>query len=81
MMRCPSCNSHMSFRMDYSCGNPIVVYTCENCKYTTFGESYTTDSKTTMTTGSSIMTSSTETIFKPTNSVKKNDSASVYTIK
>lgn len=59
MMKCPSCNGYMNFRMDYSCGNPIVVYTCEDCKYTTFGESYITDNKTTMTDGGSMATSST----------------------
>ena len=59
MMKCPSCNGYMSFRMEYICGNPIVVYTCENCKYTIFGESYTTDNKTTITTGRSMAVSST----------------------
>lgn len=81
MVRCPSCNSHMSFSMEYSCGNPIIVYTCDNCRYTTFGEAYITDNKTTMTTGSSMTTSSTSNIFEPINSVKKNNNANVYTIK
>ena len=76
--RCPSCNGYMSFSMDYDCGNPVIVYTCENCRYTTFGEAYITDNKTTMTTGSSMATSSTETKYEPINSVKKNNSGSLY---
>lgn len=65
MMKCPSCNSYMSFKMDYSGGNPIVVYTCENCKYTTFGESYITDNKTSMTVGSrSLTTNNTNTSYE-----------------
>lgn len=80
-MKCPSCNNYMSFSMEYSCGNPIIVYTCDNCKYTTFGEAYITYNKTTMTTGSSIVINSTSNIFEPINSVKKNNSVNVYTIK
>ena len=65
LIKCPSCNSHMSFKMDYNCGNPIVVYTCENCKYTTFGESYITDNKTSMTVGSrSLTTNNTNTSYE-----------------
>lgn len=79
MMKCPSCNSYMSFRMDYDCGNPVIVYTCENCRYTTFGEAYITDNKTTMTTGGSAAKSNTETKYEPTNSVRKNVNRSVYT--
>lgn len=81
MMRCPNCNSYMRFSMEYSCGNPIIIYTCDNCRYTTLDEVYITDNKTTMTTGSNTTTSSTATRFEPTNSVKQNNSANVYTIK
>ena len=77
MMKSPSCNSYMSFKMDYSGGNPIVVYTCENCKYTTFGESYITDNKTTMTIGCDMATSST----KLTKDIEMNNSATIFTIK
>lgn len=45
MIRCPSCNSHMSCRMGYDCGVPIVIYSCDNCRYTTFSEAYITNSK------------------------------------
>ena len=62
MMKCQSCNGHMSFRMDYSGSIPIIVYTCEDCKYTTFTDSYYTNNKTTITTGCS-MTSSTKTEY------------------
>lgn len=63
--RCPKCNSYLNFSMDYDCGNPVIVYTCENCRYTTFGEAYITDNKTTLTTGASITTNSTETKYEP----------------
>ena len=79
MMRCPSCNSYMNSRVDYNFGNPIIVYTCENCRYTTFGESYIASNKTIMTTGSSMATNSTDTKYEPTNSVRKNSNYSVYT--
>ena len=69
--RCPSCNSHMSFSMDYDCGNPVIVYTCENCRYATFGEAYITTNRTTVTTGASIATNSTETKYEPVGSVKQ----------
>ena len=78
-MRCPSCNSYMNSRMDYNFGNPMIIYTCDNCKYTTFGESYIASNKTTMTTGSSMTTSSTQTRYEPSYSVKKSNRASVYT--
>lgn len=76
MMRCPNCNSYMRFSMEYNCGNPITIYTCDNCRYTTLDEVYITDNKTTMTT-----ISSTATRFEPINSAKKNNSANMYTIK
>lgn len=40
MIKCPSCNSHMSCKKGYDCGIPIVIYSCDNCRYTTFGERY-----------------------------------------
>lgn len=61
--RCPSCNGYLNFSMDYDCGNPVIVYTCDNCRYTTFGEAYISDNKTTMTSGCSISTNSTETKY------------------
>lgn len=76
---CPHCGYHMSFKMDYNNGLPVVVYTCENCLYTTFGEAYITDNKTTVTTGCSA-TTSTETIFVPTGT-KNNIVRSIYKVK
>lgn len=55
MIRCPSCNNYMSSRMGYDCGIPIVIYTCDNCRCTTFGEAYITYNKTDMTIGSNII--------------------------
>ena len=46
MIKCPSCNSHISCRKGYDCGVPIVIYSCDNCRYTIFGEVYITNSKT-----------------------------------
>lgn len=60
--RCPHCSSYLNFSMEYNYGNPVIVYTCDNCKYTTFGEVYIADNKTTVTTGASSITS-TETIY------------------
>lgn len=60
--KCPHCGYFMSFSMDYDYGNPVIVYTCDNCMYTTFGEAYTTDNKTTMTVGISAAARS-ETIY------------------
>lgn len=62
--KCPHCNSYLTFSMDYNYGNPVIVYTCNNCNYTTFGEAYITDNKTTVTTGTSAITS-TETTYTP----------------
>jgi hypothetical protein len=64
--------------MDYSNGNPVVVYTCNNCGYTTFGEAYITDNKTTITFSDSI-TSSTTTVFEPTGAGKKDSSMTTFT--
>jgi hypothetical protein len=61
--RCPSCGYHLRFSMDYDCGNPVIVFTCDNCRYTTFSEAYIIDNKTTMTTGSITTTNSTETKY------------------
>lgn len=77
--RCPSCNGYLNFSMDYNCGNPVIVYTCANCRYATFGEAYITDNKTTMTSGCSISTNSTEAKYEPIGSVR-NDNMTVYTI-
>ena len=35
MYRCPCCGRYMSFKMRYSCGNPVVVWHC-SCGYRTF---------------------------------------------
>lgn len=60
--KCPHCNSCLTFSMDYNYGNPVIVYTCDNCGYTTFGEAYITDNKTSITTGATA-TTSTETMY------------------
>jgi hypothetical protein len=60
--KCPHCNGYLTFNMDYNYGNPVIVYTCENCRYTIFGDAYMTDNKTAVTTGASAITS-TETIY------------------
>lgn len=73
LTRCPHCNSYLSFSMDYDCGNPVIVYTCENCRYTTFGEAYITTNRTTVTTGASITTNSTETKYESVGSVRNNN--------
>lgn len=79
MMKCPSCNNHMSYRIAYDdCGSPVIVYTCESCKYTTFGETYMTDNKVTITTGGNVAKSNTETTYEPINSIGKNVNLNVY---
>lgn len=70
---CPHCGYYLRFNMDYSNGNPVVVYTCENCSYTTFGEAYITDNKTTIAFIDCITTNSTLTVFEPTDAGKKNN--------
>jgi hypothetical protein len=65
--------------MDYSNGNPVVVYTCDNCGYTTFGEAYITDNKTTITFVNGITTSSTSTVFEPTGAGKKDNGRTTFT--
>lgn len=77
--RCPSCNSYLNFNMDYNCVNPVIVYTCENCRYTTFGEAYIADNKTIMTSGCSISTNSTETRYEPVGRVRNNN-MTLYTV-
>ena len=37
---CPCCKHSLNTRMDRDRGNQIIVYHCENCMYTTFGEAY-----------------------------------------
>lgn len=54
MKRCPNCNSYTSFRMEYNCGNPNIIYTCENCGYTNDRETYITDK--TVATGCGMVT-------------------------
>ena len=80
--RCPHCNnSYLNFSMDYRYGNPVIVYTCENCKYTTFGEAYiTTDNKTTVTVGNSTRATNTTTIYEPTGTAKKNNGMTTFTV-
>jgi hypothetical protein len=52
--------------MDYSWGNPVIVYTCDNCLYTTFGEAYYTDNKTSLTTDNTEARCSTKTAYSIT---------------
>ena len=35
--------------MEYNCGNPNVIYTCENCGYTNNEETYIITDRTTIT--------------------------------
>ena len=56
--KCPHCGYPLRFSMDYNYGNPVIVYACDNCRYTTFGEAYITDNKTSMTVGTSATTRS-----------------------
>lgn len=66
--------------MDYRYGNPVIVYTCENCKYTTFGEAYIADNKTTVTVGNSTLATNTTTIYEPTGTAKKNNGMTTFTV-
>jgi ribosomal protein L37AE/L43A len=79
--RCSKCGSHLNFSMDYSGGNPVIVYTCSNCNFTTFGEAYISDNKTTTTVGSSMATNSTTTVYEPTDMIKKNSGMSIFTMR
>jgi hypothetical protein len=67
--------------MDYNYGNPVIVYTCDDCKYTTFGEAYIADNKTTITVCNSATTNSTTTIYEPTGIVKKNNGMTTFTVR
>ena len=40
--------------MEYNCGNPNIIYTCENCGYTNDRETYITDK--TVATGCGMVT-------------------------
>lgn len=40
----------MNSKLVYDKGNPIIVYTCKSCKYTTFGEAFITNNKISKTT-------------------------------
>lgn len=77
--KCPHCCHHMRFTMDYCNGNPVIVYNCDNCLYTTFGEAYIAENKTTATTGG-YAANSTKTIFVST-CAKDNTARSVYKTK
>jgi ribosomal protein S27AE len=79
--KCPKCGSYLNFSMDYSAGNPVIVYTCGSCNFTTFGEAYISDNKTTTTVGSSMATNSTTTVYEPTGVVKKNNSRTTFTMR
>jgi hypothetical protein len=77
--KCPKCGGYLNFSMDYCAGNPVIIYMCSNCNFTTFGEAYITDNKTTITAGSSMATNSTTTIYEPTSVVKKNNGMTTFT--
>lgn len=79
-MKCPSCNSHMNYSMkyDYYYNKPIIIYTCENCNYITFGEAYITNGKSTITPSCNMTTSNTETKYETKNSVRKNSNSTIY---
>jgi ribosomal protein L37AE/L43A len=78
--KCPKCGSHLNFSMDYCGGNPVIIYTCSDCNFTTFGEAYISDNKTTATVGSSITTNSTNSVYEPTGVVKKNNGRTTFTV-
>lgn len=40
MQICPCCCHSLTSSMSHDRGNPVIVYSCENCRYTTFGEAY-----------------------------------------
>lgn len=79
--RCSKCGSYLNFSMDYCGGNPVIIYTCSNCNFTTFGEAYISDNKTTITVGSSKATNSTTTVYELTGEVKKNNGMTTFTMR
>jgi predicted nucleic-acid-binding Zn-ribbon protein len=78
--KCPKCGSHLNFSMDYCGGNPVIIYTCSDCNFTTFGEAYISDNKNTITAGSSMATNSTTSVYEPTGVVKKNNGMTTFTV-
>ena len=35
MEQCPKCGEYIEFHIEYSCGNPVIYYTCPQCGYDT----------------------------------------------
>ena len=76
--KCPHCDYPMRFSMDYCNSNPVIVYTCDNCLYTTFGEAYTTDNKTTITTSTGFSTTSTATKYTVAKETNTKYNSTIY---
>lgn len=77
--RCSKCGSYLNFSMDYCGGNPVIVYTCSSCNFTTFGEAYISDNKTTVTAGNSTTANCTTTIYEPDGTVRRNNGMTTFT--
>ena len=60
--QCPKCKRYMTQFIAYSYGDPVVIYNCENCGYSSSDAKYYTSNKTTMTVGE--MSSSTSAEFE-----------------
>lgn len=76
--KCPKCGSSLNFSMDYCGGNPVIIYSCDNCNFSTFGEAYITDNKTTATAGTSMYSTSTECAYTTTYGTAENRSDNFY---
>lgn len=46
MRQCPKCKAVMNFCMRYNAGNPVVIWTCSYCGYSSNNENFQTDNRT-----------------------------------
>lgn len=46
MRQCPRCKAYMDFCMRYCAGNPVVIWRCTYCGYSSENEILQTDNKT-----------------------------------
>lgn len=46
MRQCPKCKTDMYFCMRYNAGNPVVIWKCHCCGYSSENEILQTDNKT-----------------------------------
>ena len=46
MRQCPKCKTDMDFCMKYNAGNPIIIWRCIYCGYSSENEVLQTDNKT-----------------------------------